>query len=399
MGLGPKLLLAALSGFLVALFWSVLVDIDSSIYAVLAHGLLGSLFTAGVLLPYLRREDIRSWRPVGLVVISAASFYCAVYAATEWSSGHWGPNLEDFVIASIVGAGVVLLPSPYILTLRYSLKYLVLGVLAAVIGGVLFSLNFGDFIYGIYLNFASWHMVMCVALHFSNPSAAEDRWLANVKRSKLRVVVGFFALLAIAPVVDDGIGTLIRDRYARNSEGFAARDQISAYGVRDERTKSKSPPACNYGCIALIQDEIFAFQEYVIEDSRGAYQLFFVGNRPEGNCYSYFKDWNSPVEVWFMRGLKFGDDRCLTYRIADEPITKYAIRERIRNIDAGFGLYPLLKTTKQVVRLSDNTTVAEASYYVFYSRFTGRVFGTVESWTEFLRRTLTPASGEWQPPP
>ena len=400
MGLGVKLVLAALSGFLVALFWSVLVEIDNSVYAALAHGLLGSLFTAGVLLPYLWREDLRSWRPVGLVVISAASFYCAVYAAEAWSSGMWGPNLEDFVIASIVGAGIVLLPSPYILTLRYSLKYLVLGVLTAVIGGVLFSVSFGEFAYALYLNFASWHMVMCVALHFSNPSAAEDRWLANVKRSKVFVAVGFFALLAIAPVVDDGIGTLVQDRYARNDEGLAARDGISAYGVRDERTKSISSPSCSYGCIHLVRDDVLAFQEYVIDDARGAYQLFFVGNRPDHNCHSYGKDWNSPVEAeWYRGGVKFGEDRCLTYRIVDEPIAKYAIREHIGDIDAGFGLYPLLKTLKQVVRLSDNTPVAEASYYVYYSRFDGRAIGTVESWAELLQRSLPLASGEWQPPP
>jgi len=400
MGLGLKLLLAALSGSLVALFWSVLVDIDSLIGVALTHGLLGSLFAAGVLLPDLRREDLQSWRPVGLVVISAVSFYCAKYTADAWSSGMWGPNLEDFVIASIVGAGIVLLPSPYILTLRYSLKYLILGVLAAVIGGVLFSLSFGEFIYGLYLNFAIWHMVMCVALHFSNPSATEDRWLANVKRSKFRVVVGFFALLAIAPLVDDGIGTLVQDRYALNDDGLATNDGIGAYGIRDERTKSIESPNCSYGCIHLVRDEVLAFQEYVIDDARGAYQLFFVGNRPDHNCHSYGKDWNSPVDAeWYRGGVKFGEDRCLTYRIVDEPLAKYAIREKIEKIDAGFGLYPLLKTTKQVVRLSDNTTVAEASYYVYHSRFDGRAIGTVESWAEILQRTLLLASDEWQPPP
>ena len=399
MGIGLKLLLAGLSGFLVAHSWINFVTADSSISVVLVYGLYGSLFAASVLFPYLKREDLRSWRPVGLVIVSAASFYCAEYAAIEWASGKWGgPNLQDFVIASIIGAGIVLLASPPILALRYSLKYIALGVVAALIGGVLFGVSFDEFEYSLYLRFGSWHMLMCVALHLSNPSAAEDRWLASVKRSRVFVVVGLLALVAFTPLVDDGIGALIQDRYTRNDEGLAALDGFSAYGVRDERTMSISPPACNYGCIALIQDEIFAFQEYVIDDARGAYELVFVGNRPKDNCYSYFKDWNSPVEVWFMRGLEFGEDRCMTYRIVDEPLAKYAIRDNLGTIDAGFGLYPLRKTTKQVVRLSDNTTVAEASYYVFYSRFNGRAIGTVESWTEFLQRTLAPASGEWQPP-
>ena len=184
MGISLKLLLAGFSGFLVALSWSTHPDIDVSIDSALVYGLCGSLFAAGVLLPYLKREDLHSWRPIGLVIVSAGSFYCAIYAATEWSSGKWGPNPQDFVIASLVGAGIVLLASPPILALRYSLKDIALGVLAALIGAVSFRLFLDEFEYGVYLSFGIWHMLMCVALHLSNPSTAEDRWLASVKRSK-----------------------------------------------------------------------------------------------------------------------------------------------------------------------------------------------------------------------
>ena len=185
MGISLKLLLAGLSGFLVTLSWSAHPEIDVSIDSALVYGLCGSLFAAGVLLPYLKREDLHSWRPVGLVIVSAASFYCAVYASSEWGSGKWGPtNLQDFVIASLIGAGIVLLASPPILALRYSLKYIALGVLAALIGGVSFRLILDEFEYGLYLSFGIWHMLMCIALHLSNPSIAEGRWLASVKRSK-----------------------------------------------------------------------------------------------------------------------------------------------------------------------------------------------------------------------
>ena len=283
MGIGLKLLLAGLSGFLVAHSWINFVTADSSISVVLVYGLYGSLFAASVLFPYLKREDLRSWRPVGLVIVSAASFYCAEYAANEWASGKWGPNLQDFVIASIIGAGIVLLASPPILALRYSLKYIALGVVAALIGGVLFGVSFDEFEYSLYLSFGSWHMLMCVALHLSNPSAAEDRWLASVKRSRVFVVVCLLALVAFAPLVDDGIGALIQDRYARNDGGLAAHDRISAFGIRDERMKSSfvvfNP--CNYGCLAFIQDEVYAFQEYVIDDARDTYQLFFIGDYPQ----------------------------------------------------------------------------------------------------------------------
>lgn len=399
MGIGLKLLLAGLSGFLVAHLWINFVDAaDSSINFILLYGLCGSLFAAGVLFPYLKREDLRSWRPVGLVIVSAASFYCAVYAASEWASGKWGPNLQDFVIASIIGAGIVLLASPPILALRYSLKYIALGVVAALIGGVLFGVSFDEFEYSLYLSFGSWHMLMCVALHLSNPSAAEDRWLASVKRSKLFSVVAFLALLAFAPLIDDGIGAVIQDRYARNVGGVVVHDRVNAYGFRDERTKS-SFTTCDYGCLALIQDEVYAFQEYVVDDARDTYQLFFIGDRPDPNCRSFGKDWKSPLKPMFQGWLIFGDDRCLTYRIVDKPLAKYAIRESKETVNAGFGLYPLLRTTKQVVRLSDNTTVVEASYYVYYSRFDyGAPIGTVESWAKFLQQALPRASGEWQPP-
>ncbi len=400
MGIGLKLLLAGLSGFLVAHSWNNFdAATDSLISVVLVYGLCGSLFAAGVLFPYLKREDLRSWRPVGLVIVSAASFYCAVYAATEWASGKWGPNLQDYVIASLIGAGIVLLASPPILALRYSVKYIALGVVAALIGGVLFGVSFDEFEYSLYLSFGSWHMVMCVALHLSNPSAAEDRWLASVKRSKLFIVVAFLALVAFAPLVDDGIGALIQDRYARNDGGLVVHDRVSAYGIRDERTKSSFPYSCDYGCLALIQDEVYAFQEYEVDDARGGYQLFIIGDRPDPNCHTLSKDWKSPLKPTFQGKIKLGEDRCLTYRIVDKPLAKYAIRESKETVNAGFGLYSLHKTTRQVVRLSDNTTVVEASYYVYYSRFDyGATIGAVESWAEFLQQALPLASGEWQPP-
>ena len=134
MGIGLKLLLAGLSGFLVMIVWITFSYVDSVMGAVALYGFSGSLFAAGVLLPYLKHQDLISWRSAALVLISGVSFYCAVFAANKWS-GMWGPNTLDFVIASLSGAAIVLLASPFILNLRFSVKYAVVGTLSALVGG------------------------------------------------------------------------------------------------------------------------------------------------------------------------------------------------------------------------------------------------------------------------
>jgi hypothetical protein len=398
MGFSLKLLFAAISGFLVSLTWSGAAELGFEFDVVVIYGLLGSLFAAGVLLPYLKREDLRSWRPLALVLVSAVSIYGALYTAGEWNSGKWGPDLEDFVVASIVGAGVVLLPSPYILGLRYSLKYLALGILAAVVGGVLFHV-LGGIAYSFYLTFGLWHVAICVALHYSNPTAAQGRWLANTKRSMVFMVTGVFALIAVAPVVDDGIGALIRSHYADNNTAFLPDEQISAYGIRDERKIANSSWVCKYGCLGLIQDGTYAFQEYAVDDARGAYQLFYVADRPDDNCHAYGRDWTLPAGVSIQRSVKISDDRCLSYRFVDKALAEYAIRDRYETIHAGFGLYPLSKTSRQIVRLNDDTTVAAISYYVYHSRITEHSIGKVEPWKEYLQKVLPLAGEDWQPPP
>ena len=84
MGIRLKLLLAGLSGFLVTLVWIMFFDGDTLISVIAFYLLAGSVFAAGVLLPYLKREDLISWRSVALVLISSVSFYCAITTAVEF---------------------------------------------------------------------------------------------------------------------------------------------------------------------------------------------------------------------------------------------------------------------------------------------------------------------------
>lgn len=399
MRIGLKLLLASLSGFLVTIVWIMFFDGDTVISVIAFYLLAGSVFAAGVLLPYLKRADLTGWRSVALVLISSASFYCAVTAAIELSPGNGGPDGRDFVIASLIGAAIVLLASPFVLALRYSTKYAFVGLLSAVAGGIAFT-AFADMDYGgMFFSFGCWHMLMCISLHIANPVAAEDGWLATVGKTKIGVVVASLSLLVIVPLVDDGIGALLQHRYTAHEGGIRVHEPIEALGFRDERKKRMfGGRDCGFGCIGPVVSETYAFQEYVIDHAEGHYQLFFIGDRPDPHCYSFADGWNPPLSPTFTSIPKSDESRCLTYRVNDEPIAEYVVHDFTKIVHTGLGLFSLTKTTQQIVRLSDDNVVAEAGYFTYHSRFFGGSTGIVGPWQEFLKQAIPPASGNWQQP-
>jgi len=399
MGIGLKLLLASLSGFLVTIIFILFFDGGTLIGVIAFYLFAGSVFAAGVLLPYLKREDLMNWRSVALVLISSVSFYCAITAAIEWSPGNRGPNGQDYVIASLIGAAIVLLASPFVLALRYSAKYAFAGLLSAITGGIAFSaftdMDFG----GMFFSFGCWHMLMCISLHIANPVAAEDGWLATVGKTKIGVVVATLSLLVIVPLVDDGIGALLQRRYTAHEGGIRVHEQIEAQGFRDERRKPMfGGRGCGFGCIGPVVSETYAFQEYVIAHAEGRYQLFFIGDRPDPHCYRFGEDWTSPLSPTFTSIPKHDESRCLTYRVNDEPTAEYLVRDFTKIVHTGLGLYSLTKKTQQVIRLSDDNVVAEAVYFTYHSRFFGASTGVVGPWQEFLKQAIPPASGNWQQP-
>ena len=69
---GLKVALAAASGFCSWLGWW------STLMGRLPFGILGLLFAAGVLFPYLRRDRFFWYRCLGLIAVSAISFYSAI---------------------------------------------------------------------------------------------------------------------------------------------------------------------------------------------------------------------------------------------------------------------------------------------------------------------------------
>lgn len=398
MGLSLKLLLAGLSGCLVMLVFLTNSDPETVVGQGLFYGFSGSLFMAGVLLPYVKNQNLVSWRFAGLVLFSGVSFYCAVYAATGWSTGMWGPNLQDYVIASIIGAAIVMLAAPFLLSLRFSVKYAVVSILAAIGGGIAFGAFSELFAYSMFLSFGSWHMLMCISLHVANPSMAEDGWLASVRKPRLRVAIGLLSLIVIVPLVDDGIGALLQYRYTVRDGGIKVHEPVTAYGFRDERKKPWFNTGCSYGCANLVRDGTYSFQEYYVKDDNGRYQTIFIGDRSDPNCWVFGEKSNAPLTPTYQGAARIRDDRCVTYRLANDPTANFAVRENTETVDAIFGLFSLWKTVHRVVRIGGDKVIAEATYYEYRSRFFGDTFGSVGPWGEFIKQALPPSGGTWELP-
>lgn len=398
MGFSLKLLLAGLSGCLVMLVFLTSSDPETVVGKGLLYGLSGGLFMTGVLLPYAKSQNLFSWRSAGLVFFSGVSFYCAVYTATAWATFKWGPNLQDYVIASIIGAAIVMLAAPFLLSLRFSVKYVVVSILAAVGGGIAFSAFSELFAYSMFLSFGSWHMLMCISLHVENPSIAEDGWMASVRKPRLRIAIGLLSLIVIVPLVDDGIGALLQYRYTVRDGGIKVYELVTAYGFRDERKKPWFNTGCGYGCSNLIRDGTYSFQEYYVNDEYGRYQTNFIGDRSDLNCWVFGEKSNAPLTPTYQQTAKIRDDRCVTYRLANDPTANFAVRDSTETVGAVFGLFTLRKTVHRAVRIGDDKVIAEATYYAYHSRFFGGTFGTVRPWGEFIKQALPPSGGTWEPP-
>lgn len=167
---GVKIALAAASGLCV---WPALnIPPDSWVRSVAGEILPGLLFAAGVLFPYLRRDKFLWRRCLGLVVISVASFWSAAFVGASLypSYNPWGtPPPEDtipaYLAGSLLGATIVLAGARLIIPLKHTLKLVLAGLLAAIIGGVGFTLAERPGELFDYLPYMLWHSLMALAIH------------------------------------------------------------------------------------------------------------------------------------------------------------------------------------------------------------------------------------------
>lgn len=173
--LSVRLLLAILSGLSVglALDWS-----DGS--WLLDYGVPGALFGAGVLWPQLRPGNLLAARAVGLLAAGAASYWAAVNTALEvapWLGLHDGaePGLASFVAASFVGGAIVVVAAKWLVPLPTAAPYWLLATAATLVGGFVtyFGLTAPGDVPG-FAAFATWHALLCVALHFGSRASARS---------------------------------------------------------------------------------------------------------------------------------------------------------------------------------------------------------------------------------
>ena len=186
-------------------------------------------------------------------------------------------------------------------------------------------------------------------------------------------------------------GALLQ-RYTASEGGLRITQAVSAEGFLDQR---RNPwlfnNDCGYACVTPLIRGTYRYLEFAVDDERGRFLLVFIADRPNENCWDDRKEWSAPVKPDFHSTARPGEGRCLAFQLTGKRTARYEVRNSRDSVDAAFGLFPLRKETRQVIRLADRQTVAEANYFKFYSRLFGGSFGEVEPWDEFLAKAL-PAS-------
>jgi hypothetical protein len=104
------------------------------------------------------------------------SYWCAVYVLD--SIAIFDPRLDSglaaITSAGVVGAGIVFVAAKFIVPFKGTLRYLLLGLLAGVIGGSAFHAleNSPGPYYGA--SFIAWHCIVCAGLHFGTRQSGES---------------------------------------------------------------------------------------------------------------------------------------------------------------------------------------------------------------------------------
>jgi len=144
--------------------------------SLLYYTLAGLFFAAGVLYPYIRQDKLVQVRAAALVVTSVVSYFFATQVAIDGLvsaapgvPGVAGLSLASFVAAGVVGVALVVVPLAAIAPMKFTPKYLALGILSGVAGGIVanYTLRSGE-ITLVMLGYACWHTLVCLALYFGS---------------------------------------------------------------------------------------------------------------------------------------------------------------------------------------------------------------------------------------
>jgi DNA-binding XRE family transcriptional regulator len=203
LGLPARLLLALASGAACGIaFDSSLGPLDwlEPVYGGYALG--GLLFAAGVLWPLLTWERGAARRAFVLVLASASSYFLAVWTVLEmlpaWLDAERIESPQAFVLASAVGATVVLTAARMLLPLRFTKAFWALGALASVLGGVgMYAVGLAGNDFLAAAGFAWWHAAICLALHFGGETSAGGNRIAKLFDRKTRSSTAASHVLAV----------------------------------------------------------------------------------------------------------------------------------------------------------------------------------------------------------
>lgn len=177
-GIGFKIVLAAISGFLAWFYFLFYLSSGVGFSEVIAYGLPGMFFAIGVMFPYLDQAAFTWLRRLGLIVLCAISFWSAIKVALQLATWEIGPQfgILAYVSASLVGTVIVLTGARLIIPLSRTLALTLSGLVAAIVGGLVCSLaeplDFG------WIAFPIWHSLMAAAIHVA------ENWPFRVGKSE-----------------------------------------------------------------------------------------------------------------------------------------------------------------------------------------------------------------------
>ena len=221
-----KLLLAAASGIACGFVYVFVKDEPGGFPGIwwwAFYILPGALFAAAVLFPYLQRDRTIYWRAAGLVVLSSLSYWSAVQVAllgTDWVSSR-----EDMLLASLAGATIVMVGVLFIAPIRASVAYFLLGLVASIIGWLLFYylfdfLDYLDYIPGAaYPPYAIWHILIAAAIHVGSPSTQLGERVSSWLMPRRRYVVFIVLVVLALPYVYHEVAYIVNSLHWRYENG------------------------------------------------------------------------------------------------------------------------------------------------------------------------------------
>lgn len=152
----------------------------------------GAFFGLAVLCPYLQPGRRLAVRAIALIGASALSYFFAFWTAVN-AGEQWfleGGAYMPYMIGSCVGVAIVLVATRFLIPLRVTATFWLLGVVASLAGGAVMYVGlevWGDKTWSAIVGYCGWHVLACLAIYRGHRSGdAKNGLLAAVARTRGR---------------------------------------------------------------------------------------------------------------------------------------------------------------------------------------------------------------------